>query len=76
MDPLNRCCGIVNPDGLPCHGGFQNGKSRHRRETPIRWRSNNINMVSKGSAWGMGDTIALRPDSGREVASGRMELRS
>ncbi len=69
VDRLNRWLQeIVNPDGLPCHGGFRTGDRVIVTKTRYDGGRRAVNGEQGRVLGGMGDTIALRLDSGREVA--------
>ena len=65
---------IVNPDGLPCHGGFRTGDRVIVTKTRYDGGQRAVNGEQGRVLGGMGDTIALRLDSGREVALRADEL--
>ena len=75
VDRLNRLLQeIVNPDGLPCHGGFRTGDRVIVTKTRYDGGQRAVNGEQGRVLGGMGDTIALRLDSGREVALRADEL--
>ena len=64
----------MNPDGLPCHGGFRTGDRVIVTKTRYDGGQRAVNGEQGRVLGGMGDTIALRLDSGREVALRADEL--
>ena len=76
VDRLNRWLQeIMNPDGPPCHGGFRTGDRVIVTKTRYDAGQRAVNGEQGRVLGRMGDTIALRLDSGREVALRAEELR-
>ena len=76
VDRLNRWLQeIMNPDGPPCHGGFRTGDRVIVTKTRYDIGQRAVNGEQGRVLGSMGDTIALRLDSGREVALRAEELR-